>query len=583
MSGAAAAPAGGLRKLRLAERCRAHLRAAKVYGITPLAILGVALFVTIFDNSSLFRNVLRATLVDERQVAIVFSLFVLVAGSLVIPLAFAGGIRLFKIAAAALLILAAICGYFMSEYGIVVDLSMIRNIVETDVREATPLVTSDFLRHLAIFGMAPAVIVALLPLPRIGWRRDLLVRGGMILVSSLLVTGTLYVNYGAVAYFTHENHELRLLINPAYPIYSYVRFLTRNDDKPSEARASLEASFDPMHAARAKPTLLVFVMGETARADRFSFNGYGRDTNRYTRVRNVINFADVSACGTSTADSVPCVFSDLDQARFTRARFASKESLFLALERLGVDVAWRDNSTGCKDVCDPGHFEELAGYQHPDYCGDLVCVDEVLLTGIDALIDDDTRDHFIVFHQRGSHGPAYYTDAPEWSKEFLPECELPSLRNCSVEQINNAYDNTILYTDYFLARVIDLLEAEEDRYDVAMIYVSDHGESLGEKGLFLHGLPYSIAPEEQTKVPMLFWASPAFYSENRLDVGCIRKSASLATSHDSLFHTVLPLFDIKSPAYDASLDLFSSCRSPGRSDPGQRVLSRAAAMLSPGF
>ena len=196
----------------------------------------------------------------------------------------------------------------------------------------------------------------------------------------------------------------------------------------------------------------------------------------------------------------------------SRPKAARYESVLGTLARLGVDVAWRDNSTGCKDVCRAEDFEQFATRTDADFCDNTGCFDEILLKNLDALLAGPARDHIIVLHQRGSHGPAYHTDTPAWIKQFVPECDLPNLRNCERAEVNNAYDNTILYTDYFLSRVIAALEAKSSAFDTAMLYVSDHGESLGENGLYLHGFPYALAPPEQTRVPMLFWASPGFYA-----------------------------------------------------------------------
>jgi lipid A ethanolaminephosphotransferase len=334
----------------------------------------------------------------------------------------------------------------------------------------------------------------------------------------------------------------------------------RDDDRAPSERTPLDARVSSTHELRAKPSLVVLVLGETARADRWAFNGYERDTNRYTRSRGVVSFPTVTSCGTSTADSLPCLFSDLGKSGFTHAAAAERESLFGALARVGVDVFWRDNSTGCKQICDPEHFEEYAARQDADFCDKTGCVDEILLKGIDSVVEDRTRDHFIVLHQRGSHGPAYHTNVPKWAKEYLPECDSPELRDCDLTRLNNAYDNTILYTDYFLSRVIAFLEAQEDHYEVAMLYVSDHGESLGENGLYLHGLPYAIAPPEQTRVPMLLWASNEFFEANGVAPGCVQASATRKLSHDWIFHSILPWFDVEGASYVEDLDLFAECR-----------------------
>ena len=362
-------------------------------------------------------------------------------------------------------------------------------------------------------------------------------------------------------FFGRENDDLKLQINPAYPLWAAATFGMSSDDVALEARRPLDVQLAPAAAAPRKPALVVLVMGETARADRFSFNGYERDTNRYTRARDVVNFPRVVSCGTSTAESVPCIFSGLGHANFSHAAAMAQESIVGAMQRLGVSTFWRDNSTGCKNVCDEQHFEQRANWTHPDLCDATGCFDELLLEDFDALLADRTRDHLIILHQRGSHGPAYHTDVPQWAKEFFPECDLPNLRNCDRAAINNSYDNTILYTDYFVSRVIDELDKRSTEFDTAMLYVSDHGESLGENGLYLHGLPYSMAPREQTEVPMLFWGSPGFYGERAgVDPQCLRRSAQQDTSHDAIFHTLLPIFGLESPLYDERLDLLAACR-----------------------
>ena len=542
----------------------------------PLAIVLVAAFIVLLDNDALWSTTLRATTLDEHQAAILWSMFAILFCTLVIGLALAPGRWTLKILGALALMVSAVSGHFMSEYGIVIDASMIRNVAETESQEAAPLLSGMFISHIALFGALPALLLLAMPLPKVPWLRGLGARSLLVFASAVTLVVTLYANYGAVSFFARDNDSVRFFFNPAYPIYSLIRYAARTDDRPPPLREAPPASVGAAHAARSKHTLLVFVVGETARADRFSFNGYARDTNRYTRPRGVVSYGNVTSCGTSTADSVPCVFSGLGREHFSHTAAATRENLFGTLQRLGAGVFWRDNSTGCKDVCDPEHFTEYATDDDPEFCDATGCFDEILLTDAESLVADRARDHFIVLHQRGSHGPAYHTDTPAWSKEFVPECDLPNLRNCDREAINNAYDNTILYSDYFLSRVIDFLELQSTDYDVALLYVSDHGESLGENGLYLHGFPYLLAPPEQTRVPMLFWAAPSFYASNGLDAQCIRASSGRDVSHDWIYHTLLPLFGVATPSYDASLDLFATCRGgassahrkPNESPPG---------------
>jgi lipid A ethanolaminephosphotransferase len=521
----------------------------------------VALFIVAVDNDPFWRGAWRATENDEHRLAILATLFALVFVPLAVVLSLALGRKLLRVVAALLLLVAASCGFFMVEYGVVIDQSMIRNTVETTVLEATPLLSRAYFVHVVLYGVVPAIVVFAVPLKRLRWPTELFVRFGTAAAAIALLATTLYVNYESAVFFGRENDGLRLQINPAYPIWAAATFGMNRDDDASQARQPLDVKLAPAASTERKPALLVLVMGETARADRFSLNGYERDTNRYTRAHDVVNFPRVVSCGTSTAESLPCIFSGLGQAKFSHGAAMARESLVGAMQRLGIDTFWRDNSTGCKSVCDDEHFEQRAGWAHPQLCDSTGCFDELLLEDFDALLTDRTHDHLIVLHQRGSHGPAYHTDVPQAHKEYFPECNLPNLRNCDREAINNSYDNTILYTDYFLSRVIDELKQRGGEFDTAMLYVSDHGESLGENGLYLHGLPRSMAPREQTEVPMLFWASPGFYADRaKVDEQCLRNSAQHDTSHDAIFHTLLPIFDLESPIYDEKLDLMAVCR-----------------------
>jgi lipid A ethanolaminephosphotransferase len=526
----------------------------------PALAAAVALFIVAADNGSFWQTASRWTVSDEHREAILSSLFGLVFFPLFATLVLTPGRMLLKGLSIALLLVAANCGNFMSVYRVIIDQAMIRNTVETTVLEATPLLGGAYLWHMLIYGALPSFVVAFTPIGHAGWRVALLTRVAAAAVSIGVLVGALYVNFGAVSFFGHQHHSLRLLINPAYPLYAAATFGIEAQAAEVGERQPLDMRLAPLVHGR-KPALVVFVLGETARADRFSYNGYARDTNRYTRPLHVVNFPNVVSCGTSTADSVPCIFSGLGQAGFSHAAAARRETLFGALQRLGVQTFWRDNSTGCKDVCDEAHFEERANWTHPALCDSSGCFDELLLQGFAELLADRSRDHFIVLHQRGSHGPAYHTDVPEWAKEFTPECDLPNLRNCDRGAINNSYDNTILYTDYFLSLVIEALAARSDEFDAAMLYVSDHGESLGENGFYLHGLPYSMAPREQTQVPMLFWASPGFYEHRAaVDPACLQAAARAPATHDVIFHSLLPVFGASSPLYDARLDLFHDCR-----------------------
>lgn len=323
---------------------------------------------------------------------------------------------------------------------------------------------------------------------------------------------------------------------------------------------------DAFRADCGPASVLVLVVGETARAREFAFNGYERDTNPQLANRGVIDFPDVQACGTSTSESLPCIFSSLGQNNFNRDRASHQENLLDILQRLGVTVLWRDNNSGSKGVADRVGYEELSRQTDAGLCIRGNCFDEILLRDLDRRLVEATGDMLIVLHMKGSHGPSYYKRTPPAFKVFSPECSMDNIQDCSRESIVNAYDNSILYTDHVLSRVIDLLKAQN--YATAMLYVSDHGESLGENGLYLHGLPYALAPGEQTQVPMIFWASDAFIKQKSLDVASLEARRQTPYSHDFIFHSVLGLFGVGSEVYRPELDIFAGAG--GLSSQGQR-------------
>jgi lipid A ethanolaminephosphotransferase len=303
---------------------------------------------------------------------------------------------------------------------------------------------------------------------------------------------------------------------------------------------------------------MVLVVGETARAQQFAFNGYRRDTNPRLATRGVINFENAQACGTSTAQSLPCIFSNLVRKNYNRHKAGRQENLLDILQRVGIKVLWLDNDSGSKGVADRVAYEDLSKQTDSGLCASGNCFDEVLLRDLDQRLAKTSEDMLIVLHMKGSHGPSYYKRTPPDFKVFAPECTMDNIQDCSRETIVNAYDNTIIYTDYFLAELVDLLRARN--FATAMLFVSDHGESLGENGLYLHGLPYALAPEEQTHVPLIFWASERFVRQKTLNIETLKDHRGAPYSHDHIFHSILGSFNVRSETYRPDFDIFAACR-----------------------
>jgi lipid A ethanolaminephosphotransferase len=314
-----------------------------------------------------------------------------------------------------------------------------------------------------------------------------------------------------------------------------------------------------------KTRLLVLVLGETARAQNHGLNGYSRGTTPHMRAAGGFYFADTEACGTATTISVPCIFSGLSREDFSMVKGRQNETLIDVVKRSGARVLWLDNDSGCKDVCTAAEYHDLTGSQDPRFCPEPAdCHDEMLLEGLEARMRADKRDTLVVLHLKGSHGPAYYRRYPPQFEKFTPVCRSTDLASCEIAAIVNAYDNSILYTDHVVGRVIEILRNQSDRYATALLYVSDHGESLGEGGLFLHGLPNSIAPREQTRVPMYAWVSPQFLQLEAWDPSCMQRQTAIPRSHDNVYATVLGFMEVNSVEYRPELDLFEPCDPPQR-------------------
>jgi len=306
----------------------------------------------------------------------------------------------------------------------------------------------------------------------------------------------------------------------------------------------------------------VLVVGETARAANFSLMGYSRNTNPELGKLDIMAFQNVTSCGTSTEVSVPCMFSPYGRENYDERRIRSSEGLLDVLARAGYAVKWIDNQSGCKGVCTGKNISvsKTDPNADPDLCEGKECFDGVLVRRLEQELAAIKGDTVIALHMMGNHGPAYFKRYPPEFRRFTPDCATAQLRDCSRDEVVNAYDNAILYTDHVLAGIVKALSATSGRMDSAMMYVSDHGESLGEKGLYLHGIPYAIAPAQQTHVPMVIWLSPSLTESGDVSARCLSARTGSAYSHDNLFHSVLGLLDVKTDAYRAERDLFDGCR-----------------------
>ncbi len=459
---------------------------------------------------------------------------------------------------------AAAAQYYMQSYSVVMDKTMLQNVLQTDLHETRDLVSLAMIGRVVLYSLAPVAFLLWVRIDRRSWPNALGIRLLCLLAAVAVSACALWPVSRDLTSMMRNQRDLRYTITPGNLIVALAENLTssmRGTKGPRQVVGG-DAHIAASSPLGGKPRVLVLVLGETARAANFSLLSYHRETNPELAKLDVAAFANVTACGTSTAISVPCMFSVYGRENYDEQRIIRSETLLDVVARAGVEVRWRDNQSGCKGVCNGPQidYRKLDSRFAPEFCPDDECFDEILVKNLRAELQQITGQTLIVMHMIGNHGPAYYKRYPAAFRRFQPDCRTAELGRCTREAVVNSYDNGILYTDHVLAALIDVLGEAADRVAAAMWYVSDHGESLGEGGLYLHGMPYALAPDLQKQVPMIAWASPAFAQGSRFQADCLREQTSRPASHDDLFHTVLGLMNVETQIYRADRDLLQNCR-----------------------
>ncbi len=483
---------------------------------------------------------------------------------LVLPLA---GRHTVKPLLALLTLVAVTAAYFGSHYGVVIDPDMMRNVLHTDAAEAAELLNLPLLLHLLLFVGLPLGVLARVEVVRQPWRHELKQRAGLAVAALLLLVVAVAGSFQPLASAMRNHKVLRYRIAPANVLWSGGAALLADTRRAVRPRTpiGLDARPGPSWATATRPRVLVLVVGETARAANWGLAGYARPTTPQLAALPVIDFGPVQACGTSTEVSLPCLFAPVGRRDYDEARIRGQDSLLHLLARAGVAVHWRDNQSGCKGVCDGLPGDHTSATAAAGLCAEGRCLDEALIVDLDARLAAAQGTQIWVLHMLGNHGPSYFRRYPETFATFGPACRDDELGRCTPAQVVNAYDNALRYTDHVLASAIRRLQAHAGQVDSALLFVSDHGESLGEYGLFLHGLPYALAPAVQREVPMLLWRSDGYDAAVGLRPGCLSptlraRAAAAGLSHDHVFHTVLGLLDVRTALHEPAWDLSEPCR-----------------------
>ena len=516
-------------------------------------IVITSIYLIIFANFTFFANILNVYPINLKNSLFLLSLPILFGSVTVILLSLACYKHTIKPVLITVLLVSSFSAYFMDSYHVIIDDAMIDNIVNTDIAESLDLISPKLILYLLLLGILPSALIYRVKIPNSPgftkacfYKIRLLALSVAIIILLVLVFGSFYAS------FFREHKPLRFYANPSYYLYSIGKYAGKFYQSAliEVKQIGLDAKIPPSDEDR---ELIIVVVGETARADHFSLNGYERQTNPYLEKEDVISFKNFWACGTSTSISVPCMFSMFDRSNYSKEKANSTENVLDVLQRSGVNVIWLDNNSDSKGVALRVPYESYKTADKNLVC-DVECRDIGMLENLQQYIDEHPDgDIFIVLHQMGNHGPAYFKRYPETFEQFTPACQTNQLEDCTQEEVINAYDNAILYTDYFLSRTIALLKNNTNSFESALFYVSDHGESLGENNLFLHGLPYFFAPDSQTNVPVIMWLGGEI--RNEVDFASLKKNINNKYSHDNIFHTLLGLMEVQTSLYKKDMDL----------------------------
>lgn len=435
----------------------------------------------------------------------------------------------------------AVALYFAETYQVVLDRTMMGNIFNTNLQEAAELFHPKLFIYIFVYAALPCLLLARLKIRKAGFYKRFI----YLFIVLFLGSGWSFANAKTWLWVDKNASRLGGMIMPWSYVVNSIRWYHGSHFMASRQETLLPAA----HFIESGKAIVILVIGESARAQNFSLYGYQRPTNPLLDQAGVVALPEVTACSTYTTASLECMLSHLGSSTSLMTLY---EPLPSYMQRSGVNVIWRSDNWG-EPRLKINLFQRAEDIRKT--CRDEKCnYDEILLHDLERDLQNSKQDKtFVVLHQHGSHGPSYFKNYPDRFAAFKPVCNSVDLQKCTNEELVNAYDNTVLYTDHFLYRVIELLKTFQQ--PTAMLYVSDHGESLGEYGLYLHGTPYSIAPDVQKKVPFIVWMSDGFKKQKGIKNADIGKGANY--SDDNVFHSVMGAFGMQSDIYNKQLDIFN--------------------------
>ncbi len=524
-------------------------------------------FVLTVNNFNFWSNLYLLNLSNLSVFAKLFTFLLLLTGSVYFILLWLLGIntKLLKCTLIIVTVASSIAKYFTDTYNVYIDESMIDNILHTDSKEASNLFSFGLIFYVLLLGVLPSFLIYKAKIKRAQKSiLSYLLKGLVITLTLLIVLVITFIVFSKeVITFGRTNKNIldksipyNYIVNPYYYIKKKI---IKSQEIQAKPKIAIQLSRSQGKSQKSK--IAILIIGETARRDNFSLYGYKEQTNPLLSKQDLLIFNNATSCGVNTAVSVPCIFYPNGSEEFRNNQKNYKSYISYLTQIKDLEILWYDNNFGgCYGICKDAIVTNTQAKNDKNYCSSGECLDEILTQNLEADVSkviSTNKDALIVLHQNGSHGPLYYKRYPKEFAKFFPYCKSPNPQDCTRQELINAYNNTILYSDFVIDKTIKILQ-KFSKEEILLIYASDHGESLGENRMYLHGMPYKIAPKEQKEIPLIVWLSKKVLLKYNKE--CLVETLKDDHSHDNIINTLLGFFNISSPFYKQKLDLLNSTK-----------------------
>ncbi len=423
----------------------------------------------------------------------------------------------------------AVSFYFIATYNVWITDKMMGNFFNTQYSEASGFLTWQAVLYVFFLGIVPCIFVFAKKVSYAGWKQASV----NILLSLLISFAVVGANVKNVLWVDKNSTEIGSLLMPWSCVVNTVRYYSKK-----HSRNKKEILLPDARISTRSKDVCVLIIGESARRKNFSLYGYEKKTNPYTEGDGVHALVAESA-DTYTTAGVKAILDHKPSGKLY-------EILPNYMSRNGVDVTWRTSNWGEPPVHIKKYYKvKDLKEKFPQADGKY---DAILLEGLkEEILSNENDKLLVVLHTSTSHGPTYSTKYPKEFEVFTPVCETVEASKSNQQELINAYDNSVIYTDWLIHSVIQILRDIPQRR-ACMMFVSDHGESLGEANLYMHGVPARIAPKEQLEIPFIVWCSD--------DTLSIDDSKEVDQYH--VFHSVMSFLGLESPIYNPALDIFAA-------------------------